>query len=269
MERSDAEYAWVMPDATEASVREMAGQTRKTVAGYLPLPIRSDWVKLGATDAEVTQGAGASLTEKAIRLARVRAWLTLETPPSANSFPYRLAFQDVASGKMRDSGDLRDGEKFKLFLQANPDAVKNPQGLEMRWVYVFVIDHFGKGSLIFPAPGHGNEANHLPYAQVGDQPKFDALIPLSGEKAEYDFSISEPFGVDSYFLLTSREPLDNPDVLEFDGLRTRGGSRDAGGPLMNLLSGMSAGSRGARRAQVPGTWSIESVSFRSVPNGPQ
>ena len=265
---SDVEYAWVMPDATEASVREMAGQTRKPVAGYLPLPIRSDWVKLGATDAEV-QGAGASLTEKAIRLARVRAWLTLESPPSANSFPIVWRSRTWPQARCANAGDLRDGEKFKLYLQANPDAVKNPQGLEVRWVYVFVIDHFGKGSLIFPAPGHGNEANHLPYAQVGDRPKFDALIPLSGEKAEYDFSISEPFGVDSYFLLTSREPLDNPSVLDFDGLRTRGGSRGAGSPLMSLLSDMSEGSRGATRAQVPGTWSIERVSFRSVPNSPQ
>ncbi len=265
---SDAEYAWVMPDATEASVREMAGQTRKAVAGYLPLPIRSDWVKLGATDAEA-QGAGASLTEKAIRLARVRAWLTLESPPSANSFPYHLALQDVATGKIRDSGDLRDGEKFKLYLRASPDAVKNPQGLDVRWVYIFVIDHFGNGSLLFPAPQHGNEGNHLPYAQVGDQPKFDALIPVSGEKTEFDFNITTPFGVDSYFLLTSREPLDNPDVLQFEGVRTRGGSRGAGSPLMSLLSDMSEGSRGASRAQLPGTWSIERVSFRSVPSSPQ
>jgi hypothetical protein len=179
-----------------------------------------------------------------------------------------LAFQDVAAGKIRPSGDLRDGEKFKLFLQADSDAVKNPQGLEVRWVYVFIIDQFGKGSLLFPNPGHGNEANRLPYAQVGDQPKFDALIPLSGEKTEYDFSIGEPFGVDTYFLLTSREPLDNPNVLEFDGLRTRGGTRDAGtasNPLLNLLSDMSSGTRGARAPQVPGTWSIESVSWRSVP----
>jgi hypothetical protein len=251
-------------------VRDLAGQTQKHPAGYLPLPLRSDWINLGGTDAEI-QNAGASLTEKALRLARIRAWLTLESPPAQNTFPYHLALQDVASGQIRESGDLREGEKFKLYLSAGADATRNSGGLGVRWIYVFVIDHFGKGSLIFPALGRGNEGNHLPYAQVGQQPKFDALIPLSGEMAEYDFSIDEPFGVDTYFLLTSQEPLDNPDVLEFDGLRTRGGTRNlgSGNPLTNLLTDLSSGTRGAHRPTTPATWSIESLSFRSVPKKPE
>lgn len=267
---SDVEYAWVLPDATETSVRDLAGQTQKHPAGYLPLPLRSDWIKLGGTDTEI-RNAGASLTEKALRLARIRAWLTLESPPAHNTFPYHLALQDVASGQIRESGDLREGEKFKLYLSAGAGAVKSSQGLEVRWIYVFAIDHFGKGSLIFPAPGRGNEGNHLPYAQVGEQPRFDPLIPLNGEKAEYDFDIGEPFGVDTYFLLTSLEPLDNPGVLEFDGLRTKGGTRGIGtlDPLTNLLTDLSSGTRAAHRPTTPATWSIESISFRSVPKKPE
>jgi len=38
-------YAWLLPDSTEASVRDAAGQIKRA-SGYLPLPIRSDWVKL-------------------------------------------------------------------------------------------------------------------------------------------------------------------------------------------------------------------------------
>ncbi len=223
--------------------------------GDLPMPTRSDWIPAGPQ-------AAASLQEKALVLARIHGWLTLESPPARESFPYRLAFQNVATKQLHQSGDLVENERYKLFLQAEPDALKNKQALSPRWVYVFAIDHFGKGSLLFPVLGHGNEGNRLPSAQTGNTPTFDPMIPLDG--ADYDFSIGEPFGVDSYFMVTSQDPIDQPELFEFDGLRTRAAARGAADPLTDLLSGLASGTRGAHRAQTPGTWSIESMTFRSV-----
>jgi hypothetical protein len=234
------EYAWV----------------RTALKADLPMPARSDWVPAGPQ-------AAASLQEKALLLARIHGWLTLESPPTRQSFPYHLAFQNVATKQLRTSGDLVENERYKLFLQADPASLQNPQALSPRWVYIFAIDHFGKGSLLFPVLGHGNEGNRLPYAQADARPRFDALIPVDG--ADYDFSIGEPFGVDSYFLLTSQEPIDQPDLFEFDGLRTRAASRSAADPLTDLLSGLASGTRAPHRAQTPGTWSIENLTFRSVP----
>jgi hypothetical protein len=91
------------------------------------------------------------------------------------------------------------------------------------------------------------------------------LLPLTGGE-DYDFSISEPFGVDSYFLLTSDEPIDNPDVLDFEGARTRGGAApNYANPLTAMLADVGAAARSPKPRQVPAQWSIESVTIRSVP----
>jgi hypothetical protein len=259
-------YAWLLPDSTEASVRDAAGQNHRA-PGYFPLPIRSDWVKL-PPDPDGVRAAGAELTKMALLLARIRAWLTLQSPPAQQSFPYHLAFRQVVDGKpgeFKNAGDFQEGEQYKLYLRADPAALAARDSLLPRWVYVFVIDHFGDGTRIFPPPGRGNEGNRIPYAQVGARPDFQPLIPLTGESSEADFEISSPFGVDTYFLLTSDNAIDNPEVLQFEGVRTEGGSRGTSDPLTSLLSSTSSSARGVNLRPVPVAWSIETQTFRSVP----
>jgi hypothetical protein len=260
-------YAWLLPDTTEASVRDAAGQTKRA-AGYLPLPIRSDWVKL-REGPEGVRAAGAELTKMALLLARIRAWLTLQSPPSQETFPYHLAFRQVVDGKLgavKDSGDFKEGEQYKLYLRADANALAARDSLTPRWVYVFVIDHFGDGTRVFPPTGRGNEGNRLPYAQVGDKPVFQPLIPLTGESPEADIAIGSPFGVDTYFLLSSDTAIDNPEVFHFEGVRTEAGTRAASDPLTDLLSSASSMTRGAATRPVPALWSIETLTFRSVAN---
>jgi hypothetical protein len=248
-----AEYAWVLPDATEDSVRALSGQ--------LALPLRSDWIASGSSDAEI-QSAASSLSGKARLLARIRAWLTLESPPGQESFPYQLAFRNVDTGEFHGAGDMREDEKYKIYLKADEPALRAAKNLAPRWVYVFAIDHFGACTLLYPDPDRGNEGNRQPYAQVGEQPKFDPLIALPGR--QYDFSIAEPFGVDSYFLLTTQDPID-PAALTSEGVRTRGGTRGApADPLSEMLSELNTGTRAAKRVETPGTWSIDSLTIRSV-----
>ena len=160
-------YAWLLPGATEAGVRDAAG-----ASGALPLPIRSDWVTL-PDEPEGLRAAGAALTESALHLARLRAWLTLQSPPAQQTFPYHLAFRQVNGGELGDfkaTGDFKEGEKYKLYLRADASAPAARDSLAPRWVYVFAIDHFGDGARIFPPPGRGNEANRLPYVQVERNP---------------------------------------------------------------------------------------------------
>jgi len=259
-------YAWLLPGAAEDRVHgAAAGNSR--APGSLPLPMRSDWVKLRQETGGVDV-AGAELTRLALRLARIRAWLTLQSPPAQETFPYRLAFRQVVSGALGEftnSGEFREGEQFKLYLRADPSALAVRDGLAPRWVYVFVIDRFGNGTRVFPPPGRGNEGNRLPYAQVGEKPDFQPLIPLEGDAPEADFEIGSPFGVDTYFLLTSESAIDNPEVFNFEGVRTDAGMRAAADPLTNLLAGASSMTRGAGPRPVPALWSIETVTFQSVP----
>jgi hypothetical protein len=258
-------YAWLLPDSTEASVRDAAVQTNRA-SGYLPLPIRSDWIKL-PQDPEGVRAAGGELTNKALLLARIRAWLTLQSPPSQENFPYHLAFRQVVDGKLgefKDSGDFKEGEQYKLYLRADPAALAARDSLTPRWVYVFVIDHFGDSTRVFPPPNRGNEGNRLPYAQVGDKPDFQPLIPLSGDSPTADFGIDAPFGVDTYFLLTSDNAIDNPEVFNFEGVRTETGTRGASDPLTDLLSSTSSMTRGINLRAIPALWSIETLTHRSV-----
>jgi hypothetical protein len=248
-----AEYAWVLPDATEESVRALSGR--------LALPVRSDWMAGGSSDAE-TQSAASWLSGKAQLLARIRAWLTLESPPGQESFPYRLALRNVDTGEFHGAGDMREDERYKIYLKADEPALKTAKNLAPRWIYVFAIDHFGACTLLYPEPGRGSEGNRQPYAQSGEQPKFEPLIALPG--SDFDFSIAEPFGVDSYFLLTTQDPID-PAALTSEGVRTKGGTRGApADPLSEMLSELNTGTRAAKRPQTPGSWSIESLTIRSV-----
>ncbi len=74
---------------------------------------------------------------------------------------------------------------------------------------------------------------------------------------------------DSYFLVATDEPIDNPDVFDFEGARTRGGVHPAyADPLTAMLSEVGAPTRAPKPRQVPAQWSIESVTIRSVPAKP-
>jgi hypothetical protein len=81
----------------------------------------------------------------------------------------------------------------------------------------------------------------------------------------YDFSISCPFGLDTYLLLTADDELD-PRIFAAQGVRTRSASRGSGNPLADLLQniGVNSRSRGGARP-VPANWSVQRITFRSVP----
>ena len=98
---------------------------------------------------------------------------------------------------------------------------------------------------------------------MGEQPKFEPLIALPG--GDFHFAVAEPFGVDSYFLLTTQDAID-PTVFTAEGVRTRGGTRGGAAPdaLSQLLSDVNTGTRGAAKAETPGTWSIEVQTIRSI-----
>ncbi len=248
------EYAWVLPDAGEKNVREMTGGASGKAAGYFALPLRTDWVS-------ANQDPGPALALTASRLARLRAWFTLPSPTSRSSFPYALGFRNVDSGRFLADGVMRAGEKYKLYLQTD---LSNLQGVELkpRWVYVFAIDSRGRGQLVFPKAGQGNEINRKPYAQLHEEPSFDPAIPLSEEPA--DLKVTTPFGIDTYFLLTTEEPLDSLDALTFDGVQTRAPSKEYDNPLTDLVQSAGYAERGGAARPAPVRWSIEAFTIRSV-----
>src|SRR5882672_4323802 len=88
---------------------------------------------------------------------------------------------------------------------------------------------------------------HLPSEiPLGEQPSFRARAP---------------YGIDTYFLLTTDEALPDPWSLEWDGLRSVGG-RGGTSPLQQLLE---LGGTTRSPLRTPLNWSIEQLIFESVP----
>ncbi len=246
------EYAWIRPEASVSALR--------TNLASLPLPVRSDWI---------ASNVAADLADKAYRLGRLREWQMLRPAgPAKDEFPYHLAFREEGTDHYLSSGDVFGGKRYKMYLRAaDADLTALHHSVVPRYTYVFAIDQYGKGTLIFPPLGRGNQDNLFPAPVASSEAKQPAppFIAVSGEQQSYDFEVGEPYGTDTYFLLTSLERIDNPDMLEFDGVRSRGAETRGVGqmnPLSALLSEVGTTSRGTKTI-VPTNWSIERAQVHS------
>jgi hypothetical protein len=254
------EYAWALPHLTKADLERQVAEAR---AKKLPppknaMPISSGWVPTG-------KDAGADLTEKALRLARIRGWIQLQPPSTATEFPYRLALQNVATNEIKPDGETFDGEKYRVVLQADRKALDDMEifgGVPQRWVYCFVIDSDGRGQLVYPPPSQGSVGNRLPVLPPGET-KAPQVIVLTRPGEE--IGIGKPFGVDTFYMLATEERIPDPNVLSFDGVRSGERGSVAGNALTRLLSDVGGGRRGiiANRGPVPVNWSVERHLFVS------
>jgi hypothetical protein len=247
----ELQLAWGLPN--------VAGEQGR----HLPLPARSDWITIGQSP-EALRRAAWQLTDKALRIGKVKAWLQLEAPPDNGLFPYRLALKNTTTGEYRSEGTtVFDGESYGLVLRADKKALAEARarGIEPRFIYVFTIDSNGQGQLLYPAATAGSVENRLPRAAAGaGQSEIPTEILLGRSDA---FSISEPFGIDTYLLVTSAEAITNLEAFEFDGARTST-PRGEASALERLLFDVGSSQRGQQR-KTPVDWSIQRISIRSAP----
>jgi hypothetical protein len=150
------------------------------------LPVRSAWVS-----------SAAALREHAQRLRRIQMWQFLESPPGSRA-PYRLALRRAKDRTFISNGTVVGDERYELVVRAAS------QQTQPRYVYAFVIDSHGKSTLLHPRDG--SVENRL----TGGQPQ----ISLG------DFHVGPPYGIDTFVLLTTDEPLPSPWILTWDGVRT-------------------------------------------------
>jgi hypothetical protein len=160
-----------------------------------------------------------------VTLRRIHVWLSLVSPANTPA-PYRLAVRDERTARIIDDGIVVGNRVYSIVLRA-PVLLAEP--LVARYYYIFVVDSHGNSHLVFPRTGSAE--NRLP---IGD--RGAAEISLGAPSA---FRIAPPYGIDTYFLLSTEEPLPNPSILEWDGVR-------------------------ARRALAGIPWSIERITLESV-----
>ena len=254
------EYAWVMPNGSEEEARKAAEEARmrgsKDVLAHMPF--RTKWIgyfeRAGAADS-----LALSITDYAVRIARLRAWMELDVPQGSSNFPYRLAFQEVGSKRMLACNEMRKREEYKFYLVPDRDALraleKKGQAPAQRRIYVFSIDSDGRGQLLFPNPHQGNVQNLFPVSSDEKAPGTEVALST----LDSDFYVDDPLGTDLYIMIASEEVLDQ-DVFSFQGVR---GTPIRGGQLSRLLFGIGSGRRGSG-VPVPTNFSIEKHLIRSV-----
>jgi hypothetical protein len=226
-------YAWLRPSVKKSDRRRTG------------LPLRTAWIAEQKNNSRLRDTA-PTLHAALLTLRRIHGWQLIESPPS-DRFPYQLAARRARDGMLvTDGGAIIGGEKYELVLRVVSQPL--PAHMPKRYVYAFAVDSNGRSTLLFPPPSAGSVENHF-------QPTAtDAEISL-GESS--DFGASPPYGIDTYFLLTTEEPMPNPSIFEWDGVR----APEAHTPLEQLLVDPTR----ALGAAVPTRWSIIKTTFESLP----
>lgn len=233
------QYAWIRPAVTTADRRKTG------------LPLRTDWVTGDGRDGTLRDSV-ATLRDALLRLRRIHAWHALESPPRERS-PYRLHLRRASNGQLAEDS-LIGGERYDVVLRSTGTAAPRARP---QHVYVFVIDSHGTSTLLYPEGGTAES-------------RIPATLPAPRQIAlgqESAFVVAPPYGVDTFFLLTTDETLRDPRVLEWDGVRTRDPQPQTA--LEQLLLLVQGSASRAPRVVTPTSWSLEKVVFESVPPPPQ
>ncbi len=245
----DAEYAFVRPQVSASDM------------GRSPLPLRTAWMPAASAFA---------LRDALTRLQRVHAWHELQSPEGTGAY-YSLAICRPDDGVLVGDGVLLGERLHHLVLRAG--AVP-PAGVFTRFMYAFVIDSEGKSVLLFPRSSRGGIENRLPATAAAAKPVTNPPPEISLDTEP--FIVTAPYGVDTYFLLVTEEPLLALSSLEWDGVRGPGDKRGEDdpaprkSPLERLLARTLSGRRGDPEngpIRVSPNWSLERITFQSVAPG--
>ncbi len=227
------EYAWVRPLVTQRDRQRT------------PLPLASAW-----RPASAGVGAALGLQDAVLQLRRIYAWQSLESPPGSRA-AYDLVLRRRSDGVPVRDRVLVGGQRYTVALHACPGSPPKP-----RYIYAFLIDSYGRSVLLYPRGG--SVENRFPLPSLSPPPAEIAL--------DAPFDVREPYGVDTYFLLTTDEQLPDPSILEWDGVRGRPAVKTA---LEELLTETSSVNRSAQPVRTMANWSIDRLLFESIPAKPK
>ncbi|MCX6251728.1 MAG: caspase family protein [Bacteroidetes bacterium] len=235
------EYAFVMPYLTQDDNSRLS-----------TMPVRTNYFPL-QHDLKIILD---SLESYSLRLAKVRAWLTLPSPPDDGRFPFRLGVRKLGSKEFMTKGVLKVGDTVDLYLWGEPEKIKD-WDMHGRYIYVFSINSSGKMNLRYPRGSSGSVENKLPLINNDGIPVIPKFLRRN--------KISQPVGVDAYIMVYTDEPIPDPEVFNQPGMLDRSAhSQSTNGmdPYSVLLT-IGAKSRGS--IVTPSFWNIQRFTITSVP----
>jgi Caspase domain len=246
--QNSAEADYVLSGRFNNGIIEYAfiSATPSAVNSLTVLPVRTNFVKL-TEESDGMKKAADTLMEYSNRIAKIKAWLTLASPPDDGTFPYYLALRNAGTGKIVSSGIIFGNEIYGLILVKDTVDAKN-WDRSRRFVYVSSIDSRGKSTLMFPL---SNVENHYP---INDE--LPDTIFLGRRQL---FRVAPPFGYDHYIFLALDEQIPSVDLFNSEAVRTRGSSS----PLLNYLITGGVKSRGNEILASPSSWKKQVITVRS------
>jgi len=249
------EYAWLM-----AALPARPGYPQ---AASVPLPRRTKWLAARADRATIAATA-AEFEDRALRIARVRAWLAFEPSPDTGDFPYRLSVRkDGASAPLAPEAIVHNGEVLRFWLEADAARLAK-DGSDQRYVYVLGIDSDAQITVLYSRDKVALDNRFPPEPSEGQAPQLPPKVRLGGDKD--GVRVRAPFGGEVFVMLASRDPLPEIRFVEQKGV-SRGRSETPRGasPLVNLLVGLGSVRGGEPVATGTAEWSIDRVTLTSAP----
>lgn len=223
-------YAWLRPLVMRSDRRKSG------------LPLQTAWIAERKHDDDL-RNLIPKLRQAISRLRTIHAWHLLESPPGQR-YPFELAIRRTEDRQLITHATVYGQERYELVLK--PRAMPLPPKIPVRYVYAFAVDSSGKSTLLFPLADSGSVENRFSLTSSSTE------IPLGKEST---FEIGPPYGIDTYFLLTTDEPLPNPSILEWDSVRS---PAHPATPLEQLLALTAAGTRSIP-LPTPTAWSIDKL----------
>lgn len=215
------------------------------------MPLRTNYFSLEDSE-QSPKSVTDSLTEFSLKIAKIKAWLTLTPPPDNGSFPFKLTIKNSTTGRFVSRDEVvREDDILGFYLEMDQENIDSWDKIK-RYIYVFSIDSKGKTDLWFPLSG--SVENTAPDRDTEGTVK--KLTPLGNPRT---LKVIEPFGIDTYILLVTNEPIPNPGVINQSGVLTRDRGFSGFSQLMNI------GSRIRGQLITPSEWGIQKISIKSIP----
>lgn len=231
------QYAFVLP--------QLSTQTNN----FNPLPLRTDFITAGIKGS--VKNTVDTLGNYSLKLMKIHSWLYLPSPPDDGDWPFYLEVKKYHSDISFTSGTVNGNDTILLYLKADAEELSNWDH-SLRYVYVFDIDSKGKMTLIFPR--NSSVENRFPTTIEGKTSMESRLGPK--------LIINNESSTDNYFLLASDEPIPNPDVLNQDGVKTRGFAWDDSPFATVVDTGSNTRSPGF---VTPSNWCLQKITLQTIP----
>ena len=252
---NDATY--ILYGTTDENGNPAYGLVKADITGrdsLSSLPLYTKPVTLSANSSAAYENVTDNIFEQALKISKIRGWLTLAAPQDGGFFPYRLEMRDATTDKIIDSNGVKIGTRLDLRIEANDDYLDYP--IPRKYIYVFTIDVNGRMQLIYPLASEGSSQNKFPIND--DQGMPQKVLSLFSRPAK----AALPTGTDQYFLLASEEPIQSPGMLfNQKGVRA---TLPGNHPLATLLKmGNESNARSAYNT-TPANWNLVKLSIKVI-----